>query len=243
MKSSLGKKVAITTITIVVIALLATAGFFIVVMINKKEVDISVDDLAEMKTLAHEYLNERSRLLITSTPENNPKIAGAPVIDPSDMSPELAERQKVDVEKLKAIRYENAGVGDDFATYLCVRDIREEDGKIIVYFRSSIFCHLVQAVPEDYVPYWGEGYDFYATYTSKANRWILDDVKLPMVGTMPPAMEPSVEPSEGGEYVPDKKIPEKIQNLDREATLQIVNEWAIDEKTSDAIEDGTYSWN
>jgi hypothetical protein len=198
-----------------------------------------VDDLAEMKTLAHKYLNERNRLLVSADPKNNPNIAGAPVIDPSEMSPELAARQKEDVEKLRARG--NYDGWDDFATSLGVSDISGEGDDIALFVGITTFYHFAPAFynptdPNSYPPCSSEGYELYFKFTWKGNRWILTDAKLPYAGTEPPATEPSVKPEEAGTprvlaHPPKEitKVPEEIERLDTASTRKTLNKWAVSE--------------
>ncbi|MBN2168311.1 MAG: hypothetical protein JW738_03625 [Actinobacteria bacterium] len=247
MKSISDKRIAIAVVTL---CLLVSAGGLLAGIIDHFSINISADDLAEMKTLVHKYLNERNRMLVCPDPENNPNIADAPIIDSSEMSPELAERQREDVDKIKAIQYPPAF--DDFATFLRVLRIHEVGDLIILHVSSITYYHLVPPGPDidpGFPPCSSEGYDTYYYFVRIKNRWTLIDAKLTNAGSMPPFTEPGVVSQEvGGSRVLKnppgyiKEIPADIVRLDREATLKIINKWAIDEKTKEAMKSGTYSW-
>ena len=237
MKLPSKKKIAITAFIIAALGLLTLAGVLLVAMPHRPTV--SVDDLAEMKTLAHKYLNERNRLLVSTDPQNNPNIAGAPVIDPSEMSPELAARQKEDVEKLRARG--NYGGWDDFATSLGVLDISGEGDDIALCVGIATSYHFAPTFynptdPNSYPPCSSLGYELYFKFARKGNRWILTDAKLPYAGTDPPDTEPSVKPEEAGTprvlaHPPKEitKVPEEIERLDIAATTKTLNKWAVSE--------------
>ena len=203
---------------------------------------VSVSDLTQMKTLVHEYLNERNRVYVSQDPQNNPNIAGAPVIAPSEMSPGLAARQKEDVDKLIAKKY--PPFWDDFATYAGVVDIRKDGDKTVLDIKDVTFYHFAQATnnPQFHPRYSGEGDEYYFTFSKKGNRWILDDVQLPYAAdSMPPGIEPSVQPGESGTARVTAKrpklietVPVKIQRLDEAATRQIKNKWVLDKKESES---------
>jgi hypothetical protein len=204
---------------LLIVALCVALTAVMLFTLHSGTIIIPVGDLARMKTLAHEYLNERYRLVISFNPDSNPNVAGAPVIKSSDMSPELAARQKEDLDKLRARRF--SGLGDDFATYLQVLDIRREGGSVALYVRDQ---------------YSGEGADRYFKFTRKGTGWILTDAKLSFVGDEPPITEPSVESDGKGPYVLSSqsyitKIPEEVQKLDDEATGKILNKWAVNRQT------------
>lgn len=244
------------SVTLVVL-LLVVAGVIITLRVTRKpergqKITITVDDLAEMKTLAHGYLNERTRMLISSEPDKDPNIAGAPVISPTDMSPELAQRQKEDVEKLKARN--NRGCWKNFAISTDVFSILEEGDEVLLGLRKSTFLQLSDQLSSgprhDYSAMADE---YYFTFMRIGDRWILTDVKIPFAGTDPPDIEPSVKPLERGTdrvlanppedlYESGFEVPEEVKKLDSEATEKIKNRWAIDDKTAKEIERGTYSW-
>lgn len=241
----------------VVVLLLVAAGVFVTLRLTRKpergqNITITVDDLAEMKTLAHGYLNERTIMLISSEPDKNPNIAGAPVISPTDMSPELAERQKEDVEKLKART--DSGSWKNFAILANALSIQEEGNKVVLRLGKTTFLQLSDqlSMPGN-GDYSAMANEYYFTFSRIGDRWILTDVKIPFAGTDPPAIEPSVKSLESGtdrvlanppkdRSDPGFVIPEEVKKLDSEATEKIKNRWAIDDKTAEEIRSGTYSW-
>lgn len=240
----------------VVVLLLVVAGVFVTLRVTRKpergqKITITVDDLAKMKTLAYGYLNERTRMLISSEPDKDPNIAGAPVISPTDMSPELAERQKEDVEKLKAKTTKtNSGTFKNFAILANALSIQEEGDKVVLHLGTSHFYQL--SMPGG-VGYSTMGDEYYFTFSRIGDRWILTDVKVPYAYIDPSAIEPSVKPMEKGTdrvlANPPKSrfdetfvIPEEVKKLDSEAMEKIKNRWAIDDKTAEVIRSGTYSW-
>lgn len=226
MKLLSAKKITIAAFIIVALGLLTIVGVLMAVTRSPK---VTVDDLAQMKTLAHKYLNERYRLYISSKPQNNPNIADAPVIEPSEMSPELAARQKEDVKKLEARGF--GGLDDDFATYLQVSDIRKEGSAIALYIIEQSAIHMINY---DDPPYYGEGNDRYFKFARKGNGWILLDAKLLFVGGEPSVTEPSVKSYEKGVLsnpLEITKIPEEVEKLDDEATKKILNKWAVNRQT------------
>jgi hypothetical protein len=240
MKLPSKKRIAVAAFTIAALGVLALVGVLVAVRTtHRPKVTISVDDLAEMKTLVHKYLNERNRVAVSHDPQSNPNVAGAPVIDPSEMSPELAARQKEDVEKSRASV--NPGCWDDFATFLRVLDIRGAGDDVVLVLRIITFYQVVDPYSDPF--YSSEGYDLYCTFAQEGNRWILTDAKLDSAGTMPPVTEPSVKPNEkGSSRVLSKwpgymeRIPEKIKRLDEAATVKITNKWALDEKTVEGLQ-------
>lgn len=233
----------------VVLILIVLAGIILAITLTSgpkrsTKISVSASDLAEMKTLAYEYLNERTRLLISSEPDKDPSVAGAPIITPANMSPGLATRQKEDVEKLKARPY--PGAFKNFAILSHVLDIQGQGEKIVLHIGQSTYFQLIQRGNPQCS---AEGDDRYFTFSRAGGRWILTDVKLPYAGTMPSSIEPSVQPSESGTdrvmANPPKEtsvIPEEVKRLDKEAMQKIRNRWAIDDQTAEAIEAGTYSW-
>lgn len=246
--NSWSRKAVTAFIAIGVLILLTTVGVLVVLRLTQppgrgREIVVTVDDLARMKSLVYGYLNERNRMLISSEPEKDSNIAGAPVISTSDMSHELAGRQKEDVGKLKSGPH--PGIFENFATYAQVTNIREDKNEVVLHVYGSTFYHTQSGNP----PYSAEGIDYYFTFVESGGRWVLNDVKLPYAGTMPPAIEPSVKPEEvATERVladPPKEtsvILQEVRSLDRQATEQTKNKWDIDEQTAEAIESGTYSW-
>jgi hypothetical protein len=244
----------------VVVLLIVVAGVFVTLRVTRKpergqKITITVDDLAKMKTLAYGYLNERTRMLISSEPDKDPNIAGAPVISPTDMSPELAERQKEDVEKLKAKTTKtNSGTFKNFAILANALSIQEEGDKVVLHLGTSHFCQLSdQLSGPGALPYSAMGDEYYFTFSRIGDRWILTDVKIPYAYIDPSAIEPSVKPMEKGtdrvlanppksRFEPGFVIPEEVKKLDSEAMEKIKNRWAIDDKTAEGIESGTYSW-
>jgi len=247
MKLPSKKKIAITAFTIAALGLLTLVGVLVVVRITHRPkitiVTISVDDLAEMKTLVHKYLNERRRVNVSPDPQNNPNIAGAPVIDPAEMSPDLAARQKEDVEKLLARG--SSGVFDDFAIYTRVKDVYENGDDVVLHISALTSFHNVPIGPDgDLDNYSSEVVERYFTFAREGNRWILTDAKLIFGGAMPPSDEPSVEPFEEGSsrvlanpppFREITMIPKEVKRLDEAATKKIANKWAIDEKTMDDL--------
>lgn len=177
MKSPFTRKSTAVLVAIILV-LLTVAAVVVVEMTKGPNITISVDDLAEMKTLAHEYLNERNCAVVSSDPMGNPNIADAPIIDPADMSPELVLRQMEDVRKLKA-RSRSFEPWDDFAVLISVYDIQEDGDKVVLEVDVNSYYHLIQSTFD--APYSSEGYDIFFTFTRKGNGdgWILTDVKLP----------------------------------------------------------------
>ena len=247
------KKIGIAAFTIAALGLLTLVGVLVAVRITHKpkvtitrrpKVTISADDLAEMKTLAYKYLNERIRMLISSNPDNDQNIAGAPTISPSEMSPELAKRQMEDVEKLKAQTH--LGTFKNFAILSHVLNVQEAGDNVVLHLGESTYFQLSQPGGP---PCCSAGDDYYFTFSRVGGRWILKDVKLTYSATMPSDIEPSVESyEEGTDRVlanPPKEtsvILEEIKKLDTEAIEKIKNRWAIDDQTAEAIKSGTYSW-
>ncbi|MBN2169089.1 MAG: hypothetical protein JW738_07580 [Actinobacteria bacterium] len=259
MKKWPSKKTIISiSIIVIVILLLVVAGAFVTLRVTCKpergqKITITVDDLAEMKTLAHGYLNQRTRMLISSEPDYDPNIAGSPVISPTDMSPELAQRQKEDVEKLKARTI--PGLWKNFAILANAFSIQEKEDKVVLGLEKSTFLQLSDqlSTPGPGHDYSAMADDYYFTFSRIGDRWILTDVKIPFVGNLPPDIEPSVKPLESGtdrvlanppesRYEEGFVVPEELKKLDSEATEKIKNRWAIDNKTAQEIESGTYSW-
>lgn len=245
MKKLTKKRTAAAALIIMALVLVTIVGVIVALRVMQGErITISADDLAEMKTLAYEYLNERIRMLISSDPDGDPNIAGAPIISPSEMSPELAKRQKEDVGKLK--KETHLGTFKNFAILAHALSIREEGDKVVLHLGESTYFLLSEpGGPSDC----SEGADYYFTFSRVGGRWILTDVKLPYAGTMPLDTEPSVKPMEAGTdrvlANPPKQtsvIPEEIKKLDSEAMEKIKNRWAIEDQTAEAIKSGTYSW-
>jgi len=245
MKKLSKKKTATAVLIIAALALATIVGVIVALGVTRGErITVSSDDLAEMKTLAYKYLNERIRMLISSDPDSDPNIAGAPINSPSEMSPELAKRQKEDVGKLK--KETHLGTFKNFAILAHALSVQEEGDKVVLHLGESTYFQLSQPGGP---PCSAEGADYYFTFSRVGGRWILTDVKLPYAGTMPLDTEPSVKPSEvGTDRVlanPPKEtsvIPEEIKKLDGEAMEKIKNRWAIEDQTAEAIESGTYTW-
>lgn len=236
MKVPSKKKIAITAFAIAALGLLTLVAILVAVgMTSRPTVPLSVDDVAEIKTLVYKYLNERSRIMVSSNPANNPNIASAPVIDPSDMSPGLAARQAEDVEKLRAMG--GLGTFDSFATFAQVLDIREKGDTAVLDIGSTTYFRNVSKAPDGNADIWSSaGAERLFTFTRMGTRWILTDAKLSSAGTMPPPEEPSVKPGEvGGPRVLENPIPfrrsddvpEKIEELDKAATRKIANKWVV----------------
>ncbi|MHB8893939.1 MAG: hypothetical protein ACYC99_02015 [Candidatus Geothermincolia bacterium] len=245
MKKLSKKKTAAAALIIAALVTVTIVGLIVALRVTHgKGITISASDLAEMKTLALKYLNERNRALISAEPDRDPNIAGAPIISPSEMSPELAKRQKEDVEKLKAGAHD--GTFKNFAILAHVLNIQEEGDKVVLHLGESTYFQLSQPGGP---PCSAEGADYYLTFSRVGGRWILADVKLPHAGTMPLVTEPSVKPCEAGTdrvlADPPKEtsvIPEVVRKLDKDATEQIKSRWAIDDQTAEAINSGTDSW-
>jgi len=243
------KKIAIAALIVAALVLIAVVGVIAAVGITQKttrgqKITVSADDLAEMKTLVYEYLNERNRMLVSSEPEKDPNTAGAPIIAASEMSPELAKRQKEDVEKLKAESLPNTF--KNFATLVHVINSQEEGDKVVLHTKETTFFQLSQPGGP---PCSAEEVDYFFTFSRDGSRWILTDVKLAYAGTMPPDIEPSVKPGERGgprvlENPPTETsvVPEETKKLDQETMDKTKNRWAIDDKTAEAIQSGKYSW-
>jgi hypothetical protein len=245
MKKLSKKKTAASALIIAALVLVTIVGVIVALRVTQgKRITISVGDLVEMKTLAYKYLNERNRMLVSSEPEKDPNVADAPVIASSEMSPELAKLQKEDVAKLKALSLPDTF--KNFATLAHVVSIQEKGNTVVLRLGESTYFQPSQPGGP---PCSSEGTEYYFTFSRDGNRWILTDVKLLYAGTMPPEIEPSVKPGERGgprvlENPPQEMrvIPEEIKKLDQEATDKIKNRWAIDDRTAEAIESGTYSW-
>jgi hypothetical protein len=230
------KKIAITVFTIAALVLITLVGVFAAVRpTHRTKVTISEDDLAEMKTLVHKYLNERNRVAVSHDPQSNPNVTGAPVIDPSEMSPELAARQKEDVKKLRAGIYGYPDT-DDFATFTQVLDISQQGPDVVLDIADRDFCHYIPANNDPATQYVPEGGRRYYTFTRKGNRWILTDVKMAGAIKEPNLLEPSVKPNEKSTPEWPATVPKEIKRLDQAATEKITNKWAIDEKAVRAIE-------
>ncbi|MBM3298462.1 MAG: hypothetical protein FJY85_00740 [Deltaproteobacteria bacterium] len=221
----------------IIIALLGLLALLLVLVIGRdsggSDITISVEDLAEMKELAHEYLNERKRAIVSNTPDNDANVADAPVIDPSDMSTELTKRQKEDVGKL--LSGGELKVFSDFAVYTKVLDIVEKGDDVVLCLRATTFYRNT-ADPDIYT---STATDRYFTFTRMGDGWILADVKLTCAGTMPPEDEPNVKPNDKGtsrvlEDLPAyiTEVPKEIEGLDEAATRMIINEWALDEEAA-----------
>lgn len=200
------------------------------------EVSISADELAGMKRLVHEYLNELNRFAVSSNPDREPEVAGAPVIDPSGMSPALAARQKEDVEKLSS-KAPVELTQPFFATFTEVRDIREKGDEVVLRIADvNYYRHLSR--------YFAEGSERFFTFEREGDGWILADARIvPAFYGFPPVIEPSVEPFEKGtdrvlSDVPEEieEVPQRIRELDRAATAEIADKWALDEEAMAALE-------
>ncbi len=126
MKLASKKRIAIAALAITALILIALVGVLAAVRLShRSNVTISMDDLAEMKILVHRYLNERNRVAVSHDPQSNPNVDAAPVINSSEMSLELAARQKEDVKKLASGIY-GFPYTDDFATFTQVLDIPQQ---------------------------------------------------------------------------------------------------------------------
>jgi len=242
------KKIAITAFAIAALGLLTLVGILVAVGTTRRPpITISAADLAEMKTLVYKYLNERSRMMVSSAPANNPNVADAPVINPSEVSPDLAARQAEDVEKLRTMG--DLGTFDSFATFARVLDIREKGDTAVLDIGATTYFRNVSRAPDGNTDIWSSAEaERLFTFTRKGNRWILTDAKLSSAGTMPPPEEPNVKPGEvGGPRVLEKPnssqttdhVPDEIARLDEAATLKIANRWIIvDQKTAGAMDSG-----
>jgi hypothetical protein len=243
MKLPSRKRIAIAAFTIAALGLLALVGVLVAARTtHRPKVTISVDDLAEMKTLVHKYLNERNRVAVSHDPRSNPNVAGAPVIDPSEMSPGLAARQKDDVKRLRAGIYGYAFT-DDFATFTQVLDIPQRGPDVVLDIADTTYYHYIPANNDPIAQYPGERDRRYYTFTRKGNGWRLTDAKLAGPITEPILIEPGVKPNEKGtsRVLAEKlewpaAVPKEIKRLDKAATEKIKNKWAIDEKAVRAIE-------
>jgi hypothetical protein len=241
------KKIAITAFAIAALVLITLVGVFVAVRTTQRptqrtKVTISADDLAEMKTLVHKYLNERNRVAGSHDPQSNPNVAGAPVIDPSEMSPELAARQKEDVKKLRNGIY-GYPFTDDFATFTQLLDIPQQGPDVVLDIADTSFYHYIPANNDPTVQYPNEGGRRYYTFARKGTGWKLTDAKLAYEIIEPSLIEPRVKPNEKGtprvlaetlEW--PATVSKEIKRLDRAATEKIENKWAIDEKAVKAIE-------
>jgi hypothetical protein len=179
---------------------------------------------------------------VSHNPQSNPNVAGAPVIDPSEMSPGLAARQKEDVKKLRAGIYGYAFT-DDFATFTQVLDIPQQGPDVVLDIVDRTFLHYIPANNDPVVQYPNDGGRRYYTFTRKGNGWKLTDVKLAGPIIEPSLIEPSVKPNEKATPRVIAETPEwpatvskEIRRLDEAATEKIKNKWAIDEKAVKAIE-------
>jgi len=243
MKLPSKKRIAIAVFTIAALVLITLVGVLVAAgTTHRTKVTISVDDLAEMKTLVHKYLNERNRVAVSHDPQSNPNVAGAPVIDPSEMSPELAARQKEDVEKLRTGTYGYPDT-DDFATFTQVLDIPKQGPDVVLDIADTNFCHYIPANNDPTVQYPSDGGRRYYTFARKGNGWKLTDAKLVGEIVEPNLLEPSVKPNEKGTTrvlaeTPEwpATVPKEIKRLDEAATEKITNKWAIDEKAVRAFE-------
>jgi len=247
MKLPSKKRIAIAAVTIAALVLITLVGVLVAVGTTHKpthgtKVTISVDDLAEMKTLVHKYLNERNRVAVAHDPQSNPNVAGAPVIDPSEMSPELAARQKEDVKKLRTGAYGYAYT-DDFATFTQVLDIPQQGADVVLDIADTSFYHYIPANNDPAVQYFNDGGRRYYTFARKGNGWKLTDARLVGEIVEPNLLEPSVKPYEKGtprvlaetlEW--SATVTKEIKRLDEAATMKIENKWAIDEKAVRAFE-------
>ncbi len=244
------KKIVVTAFIIAAIGLLTLVGVLVAVRVSvRTSATLSVDELAEMKALVYKYLNERDRFLVSSDPENNPQIADAPIIEPSEMAPGLAARQAEDVGKLKARG--TTGTFDDFAIFAEALGVRKQGDAFVLDIKDETFYHLTptrfEANPDN--QYAGEGAERYFTFKREGNKWILADAKLASAGTMPPFNEPSVKSREvGGSRVLENPkmshatddVPIDLSKLDEAATRNIADKWVVvDKKTAEAIVSGS----
>ena len=242
MKLPSKERIAVAAFTIVALFVIILVGVLLAVRpAHGTRVTVSVDDLAAMKTLVHKYLNERNRVAVSHDPQSNPNVAGAPVIDPSEMSPALAARQKEDVKKLRAGIYGYAFT-DDFATFTQVLDIRRQGTDVVLDVADRTYYHYIPANDDPAVQYPNEGERRYFTFARTGNGWKLIDVKL-VSEPIESNLEPSVKPNEKGtsrvlaetlEW--PATVPREIKRLDEAATEKITNKWAIDEKAVRAFE-------
>lgn len=243
MKLSSKKRIAIAAFTIAAVVLVTLVVVLVAVGTTRRtRVFVSADELAEMKTLVHKYLNERNRVAVSHNPQSNPNVAGAPVIDPSEMVPELAARQKEDVNKLRTGTY-GFPYTDDFATFTQLLDVPRQGPDVVLDIADATFYHYIPANNDPTVQYPHDGGRRYYTFTRKGNGWILTDVKLAGAIIEPNTIEPSVKPGEKGTARVLAESPEwpatvskEIKRLDEAATEKMKNKWAIDESAVRAIE-------
>lgn len=229
------RKILIATISVCALGLIAVLLVLVFKDTGRAKPNISVNDLTVMKTLVHEYLNERKRAIVSVAPESDPNVSGAPTISPKDMSSELAVRQEEDVNKLL-----NSRISSSFSDFVVLTEllaIDERADKVILCLRATTYYRNVNN-PDKYS---ATSTDRYFTFDKKGDGWSLTDVKLPFAGTEPPEDEPNVQANEKGtsrvladppEQIFD--VPHDIAALDAEATKKIVNEWAIDKKAEEA---------
>lgn len=240
MKKWPSKKTIILIPIIVIVVLLVVMGAFIGIA-KETKLDISTNDLAEMKTLAHKYLNTKNRYQ-SANPEHNPNTVGAPAISDSEMSSELAKRLTEDIEELVS-----CPCFDDFATFLRVFDIRREGKEVVVFMKEATIYTYAPAYKDAGI-YTGEGMDYYFKFARVGGRWIMQDARMLYprsectleekdVAEIKMLVNPPLDPLElRSKTVSDiSYIPENIVKLDEVATRNITNKWAVDYAAIEAM--------
>ena len=166
-----------------------------------------------IKSLAKKYLNERNRILVSSSPNSYPMLLNVSTIKASEMSRQLAARQMSDIEKMRTIRKKVEDQGcrfwNRFETKVEIENITVAPDKTVarIYEYTRLYFG-----PDYLIPGKGECSSFDAerdfTFVHNGARWIISDVKVTNPGTMPPPNEPSVKP-----VIPS---PEDYRRLTRE---------------------------
>jgi hypothetical protein len=194
MSFSNSKSFIVRSICATLIAALLLALFAMTAFAGAKNEDQTPSE-ETIISLAQKYLNERNSMLVSSKPDLI-SASNVPIIKSSEMSPQIAAQQRIDIEK---IRKHTMNVEDmagqywnRFDTEVKISDIKVEPEKTTAHIHESTRLYFIPGKGSGYSSF---GVDRHFTFVRNEAQWMISDVKVEGEFSDPPLNEPSVEPA------------------------------------------------
>jgi hypothetical protein len=200
------KRIAVAAIAVAAFTLLSAVVIIVAIKTTQKPAKEHVS-VKTMESLALKYLNERNRMLVSSEPDVISAL-NVPIIKKSEMSPQIAAQQRIDIEKIRkhtmnvedmAGQYWDRVRWVRFDTEVKISDIKVEPEKTTAHIYEDTRLYFI---PDNGSSYSEFVVDRHFTFVRNEAQWMISDVKVDGEFSDPPLNEPSEKPAN----MADKKL-------------------------------------